>query len=175
VGKKHLSRNNLWRGAAACLLALLSACTVRQLGASDASLEQAKSTAAAGAALFEGQCAQCHGSRGEGRGGAPAVMGAGALPRYPREDTLAQSGYVGRDGQPGATRPPGPVAGRPEFVTAENLQAYLAYHMPKVKQQPLTQEDYWDIVQFMLIAHGCEVPPQGISEDNAAKIAVQAR
>jgi len=44
--------------------------------------------------------------------------------------------------------------------------------MPKLKLQPLTDQDYWAIVQFMLIAHGSTVPARGISPENAAQVAI---
>ena len=162
--------------AASCVSAcLLAACSVRPFGASDANLEQAKSNAQRGATLFDAQCAQCHGERGEGRGNVPAIMGPGALKRYPQEDSLSQTTYAGSDGQRGSLRPPEPAQGRPEFVSAQNLQSYLAYHMPKIERAPMTDEDYWDVVQFMLIAHGSQVPAEGLSPSNGSKVAIQAR
>src|SRR5690242_1695526 len=41
-----------------------------------------------GAALFAEQCARCHGRHGEGIADAPIVLGPGALPEYPRDDSV---------------------------------------------------------------------------------------
>jgi mono/diheme cytochrome c family protein len=125
-----------------------------------------------GAGLFETQCASCHGEHGEGRGNVPAIMGPGALRRQPPVDTLSQTTNAGSDGQRGALRPPSPDQGRPEFVTAASLHSYLVYHMPKIERQPMTEADYWAVVQFMLIAHGSEVPEEGVSAANGARIAI---
>ena len=155
-------------------VAVCAGCAVRSFGASDANLEHARSSASVGAGLFEGQCASCHGEHGEGRGNVPAIMGPGALRRQPWVDTLSQTTYAGNDGQRGAQRPPSPEQGRPEFVTAASLHAYLVYHMPKIERQAMTVEDYWAVVQFMLIAHGSEVPEEGISVDNGAMVVINA-
>jgi mono/diheme cytochrome c family protein len=153
---------------------VLAGCAVRSFGASDANLEQARSGASVGAGLYASQCAGCHGESGEGAGAVPAIMGAGALRRHPRADTLAQTSHEGSDGQRGALRPGAPEQGRPEFVSAESLHGYLVYHMPKIKRQPMTEEDYWAVVQFMLIAHGSDVPPEGVSEANGAQVAIRS-
>ena len=155
-------------------VALFAGCAVRSFGASDANLEHARGSAAIGAGLFESQCASCHGEHGEGRGNVPAIMGPGALRRQPLVDPLTQSAYSSTDGQRGAVHPPAPEQGRPEFVSAASLEAYLVFHMPKIKRQPLTEEDYWALVQFMLIAHGSEVPQEGISADNGARVVINA-
>jgi hypothetical protein len=70
--------------------------------------------------------------------------------------------------------PPPPDQGRPEFVTAASLQAYLLFHMPKIKRQPLTEQDYWALVHFMLLAHGSEVPAEGVSAANGALVAIHS-
>lgn len=151
---------------------IAAACSVTPYGASDADLERAKSSALRGASLFESQCSACHGERGEGRGSTPPIIGPGALKRYPNESSLGSSTSASSDGQRGALRPPGPEQGRPEFVSAENLQSYLVHHMPKIKREPLSDEDYWAVVEFMLIAHGRDVPAEGLSSRNGAKIAI---
>lgn len=155
-------------------IALLAGCAVRSFGASDANLTRARNDASVGASLFASQCASCHGEHGEGGGNIPAVMGTGALRRHPGIDSLAQTSHEGTDGQRGALRPPAPEQGRPEFVSAESLHSYLVYHMPKIKRQPMNEEDYWAVVQFMLIAHGSDVPRQGISAANGAQVAIHS-
>lgn len=169
---RRLLSSLLSPSSALAALFVATACAVTPYGASDANLEKARSSAERGATLFETQCAACHGERGEGQGGTPAIIGPGALKRYPNEGSLAASTSASSDGQRGALRPPGPEHGRPEFVSAESLQGYLVHHMPKIKRQPLSDEDYWSIVEFMLIAHGREVPPEGLSGSNGARVAI---
>jgi hypothetical protein len=101
-------------------------------------------------------------------------MGPGALRRQPLIDSLSQTTNASSDGQRGALRPPSPDQGRPEFVTAASLHSYLVYHMPKIERQPMTGEDYWAVVQFMLIAHGSDVPEEGVSAANGARVAIAA-
>jgi mono/diheme cytochrome c family protein len=150
----------------------LVGCSVAQLGASDADLESAKSQAFQGAVIFEEQCASCHGKRGEG-GAAPAILGRGALPRYPRADSVDPAA-----GQPAVqqvpSRAPTPEIGRPEFVSALSLERYLEYHMPKgVHGRTLSEDDYWAVVNFMLLAHGADVPSEGIASTNAASVKLE--
>lgn len=174
-------KNARARGVMAALVrvavgsALAAGCTVSSFGASDANLERAKNQAAHGAGIFERECASCHGARGEGGGGVPAILGEGALERYPRPDATAQSSYSGSDGQQGVRGAPAASMGRPELVTALTLRDYLVHHMPKIKRQPLTEEDYWAVVSFMLVAHGSDVPEEGVSADNAAEVAIHSR
>jgi mono/diheme cytochrome c family protein len=158
-----------------CYAALAAGCATAPFGASDANLELARSQAAYGSSVFELQCAGCHGPRGEGRGGVPAILGDGALARYPRMDSTYVSSYSGADGQHPVRQAPAPELGRPEFVTAQSLQTYLFHHMPKIKREPLTEQDYWAVVSFMLVAHGLEVPADGISRDNGTKVAINPR
>jgi mono/diheme cytochrome c family protein len=163
------------RSVMALSVVLGAGCAVVAFGASDANLERARSQATYGSGVFERECADCHGPRGEGRGAAPPIMGQGALKRYPREDSTFQASYSGHDGQEGARRAPPPEFGRPEFVNAQGLQTYLVYHMPKIKKQPLTEQDYWAVVNFILLGHGIEVPADGISKDNGSRVAINPR
>src|SRR6185295_13270062 len=149
--------------------------TVTSPGASDANLVLAKSRAAQGASLFDASCTSCHGPRGEGLAGAPPILGVTGLPRYPRDQSGVQvyrdPNQVQRQNE---NRVPG-VASRPEFVTALDLYNYLRQHAnglerPALSLQPaatgappLTEEECWAIVNFMLIAHGSNVPAEEIS------------
>jgi hypothetical protein len=38
---------------------------------------------------------------------------------------------------------------------------------------PLSEEEYWAIVSFMLIAHGSNVPPEEISVANAHDVLIR--
>lgn len=151
----------------------LAACAAVQIGASDADLESARSRALHGATVFHEQCATCHGQRGEGRGAAPSILGAGALPRYQRAGTLDTYAT-----EPGAQQAPAaaatPTRGRPELASALDLHSYLAGHMPQVAQgQRLTSDDYWAVVNFMLLAHGASVPEEGVASANAANVRLE--
>lgn len=156
-----------------------SACSPTRAGASDAALEQAKSRAAQGSARFEQACAGCHGPRGEGLAGAPTIIGPNALPRYPRDQSGVQlfqdPNQVQRQNQ---QRVPG-MASRIEFVTARDLHDYIAGHMPKVRRPDgstdLSDNDVWAVVNFMLIAHGSEVPAGEISPENASDVPIRAQ
>ena len=172
--------------AAVLVVALAAGCAVTAPGASDANLALAKSRAARGGALFDTACSSCHGPRGEGLSGAPAVIGVTGLSRYPRDQVGMQlyqdPNQVQRQNQ---DRVPG-LATRAEFVTARDLYDYVWQHAPKVKQvntarqakegsaAPLTEEDCWALVNFMLVAHGSSVPEQEISAANARDVLIRA-
>src|SRR4029079_1723646 len=169
---------NPFFGAAAMAfaLALGGGCAVSQAGASDADLAQAKSRATQGASLFDAACASCHGPRGEGLAGAPPIIGVTGLPRFPRDQAGMQvyqdPNLLQRQNE---RRVPG-VASRPEFVTALDLFNYVQQHTTGFKRPaalpaqpgetngpPLSEEERWAIVNFMLIAHGSNVPAEEIS------------
>ena len=38
------------------------------------------------------------------------------------------------------------------------------------RRAALSAEDYWAIVNFMLLAHGVQLPPEGVTEKNAASV-----
>jgi cytochrome c5 len=154
-------------------LPLAGCAGARMGGASDADLESARSEALHGATLFHEQCATCHGERGEGRGAAPSILGDGALPRYQRAGSL--DAYAT---QPGLQQAPAsaaaPAEGRPELASALDLHGYLVGHMPQVAQgQRLSSDDYWAVVTFMLLAHGADVPDEGIVSANAARVKIE--
>jgi len=165
----------IYSSCVALLLAL--GCAVNPPGASDANLAQAKSRASQGAALFENACANCHGPRGEGLAGAPPVLGVTGLPRYPRDQNGVQlyqdPNQVQRQNQ---DRVPG-AASRTEFVTANDLYGYLRQHVSTVKRPAgaaqLNEEECWSVVNFMLIAHGSDVPEQEISAANARDVLIR--
>ena len=160
------------------LLALswLGACAATPLGASDAQLALAKGRAAQGGAVFDRACAGCHGPRGEGLAGAPPVLGATALPRYPRDQAGVQlyqdPQQIQRQAQ---LRLPG-APSRIELVTARDVYDYLKVHMSMVRKPTsvgeLTDEDLWGVVSFLLIARGSDVPGPGVSPANAPSVLI---
>lgn len=159
-------------------LSWLAACAVTAPGASDAHMAQARSRAAQGGAVFDRACASCHGPRGEGLAGAPAILGGTALPRYPRDQAGVQlyqdPQQIQRQAQ---LRLPG-APSRIELVTALDVYDYLKSHMSMVRKPTsvgeLTDEELWGVVSFLLIARGSDVPAAGISPANAASVSIAA-
>lgn len=159
-------------------LSWLGACAATPLGASDAQLAMAKSRAAQGGAVFDRACASCHGPRGEGLASAPPILGATALPRYPRDQAGVQlyqdPQQIQRQAQ---LRVPG-APSRIELVTALDVHDYLKVHMSMVRKPAnvgeLTDEELWSVVNFLLIAQGSDVPEAGISPANAASVLIAA-
>ncbi len=151
-----------------------AACAATPLGASDVDLARARDKASRGATAFAQSCAHCHGERGEGLAGASAILGSGALPEYPRDNS-----------GPGSTTPTDPQqlqiqtqtrpAGAPwrePFRNAQSLFDFTSVHMPKAQTANLSTDDYWAIVTFMLTVQGSDIPPGGINAGNASSIAI---
>jgi cytochrome c5 len=174
---KQLPFPSLTVGALACGLALACGASTPP-GASDANLAQAKSRANQGAALYDRACAKCHGPRGEGLAAAPAIVGATALPRYPRDQSGVQlyqdPQQIQRQAQ---LRVPG-AASRPEFVTANDVFQYLQRHRTEVIKpdtgMDVSDEELWAVLSFVLIAYGSAVPDAGLSPENAASVPLRS-
>jgi hypothetical protein len=49
---------------------------------------------------------------------------------------------------------------------------YLSHHTPEQNLRSLTPPELWTIVTFMLIAHGSQVPPGGVTPENASRISI---
>jgi mono/diheme cytochrome c family protein len=155
-------------------VALAAACAGTPRGATRANLAKARSGSPQGSDLFHQHCAGCHGKRGESVTGAPRILGAGALPEYPRERDLKADPA---SGDPellrlqAQTRPSG-APWRDPFRTAQDLHRYVseAMPLPADKAGSLTAEQYWAIVHFMLLAHGVQVPPEGVTANNASSV-----
>jgi mono/diheme cytochrome c family protein len=124
---------------------LAIACAATTRGASPDAVAAARSRAPDGARVFANECAGCHGNRGQGKGTVPALMGAEAL----------------RD----------PEA----FRTAETLFDYVSRSMPLPRDRigSLKPEQYWAVVNFILLAHQSEVPPGGVTPENAPSVVIQ--
>ena len=153
-----------------------AACSVTALGATDTGITQARAKAPAGAELFEGQCASCHGRHGEGLTTAPPIMGPSALPKYPRDSNTSSlnPAFATNAQVQDSTRVPG-QSKRGAFNTAQDLYEYVSTRMPLPKSSAgtLKPEEYWAIVNYRLRAHGAPVPAEGISEANAKTIDIQ--
>jgi mono/diheme cytochrome c family protein len=153
-------------------------CAGRQRGAAPESLAKAQSVASSGSDLFKAHCAICHGQRGESVGRAPRILGPGALPEYPAEQNLNADPAAG---DPellrlrAQTRPAG-APWRDPFRTAEDLYRYVSKNMPRPadKAGSLRPDEYWAIINFMLVAHGVDVPLSGVGEQNASSVKLRA-
>jgi cytochrome c553 len=151
-------------------------CASTQAGATADDLARARNQTAPGATTFANACARCHGQRGEGVA-APAVLGSGALPEYPRNNvssgdpTLYDPQLIQIQAQ---TRPAG-APSRDPFRNALDLYSFTAKHMPKDRAAELKDDDYWAVVTFLLAAQGASLPPRGIDPANAASIPIPRR
>lgn len=90
---------------------------------------------AMGQSLYSENCASCHGAAGEGKGGAPPVVGAGALPLDPR---------------PGSKR-------AAQFKTAADVGGWVKANMPPKAPGSLSDDQYWAILAFDLKANGVDL------------------
>lgn len=136
-------------GSALALLALAS-CAGGALGrgASTEAVDSARTATPQGATVFEQECAVCHGKRGQGAAAVPPVMGAGALANSSDE--------------------------RPPFVTAADVFAYVKREMPLPKNRAgtLSDAEYWAVTDFMLRAHGVDLPEQPLTPENAKGVSL---
>ena len=169
-------------GAAFVLSALLGlGCAVTQTGATAADLDRARGEAGQGATTFAKECARCHGQRGEGLAGAPAgapaILGVGALPEYPR-NTGSAGGPTMLDPQQlqieAQTRPAG-AASRDSFRNAQDLYNFISTRMPRTRPGQLKQDDYWAVVSYLLAAQGATLPAGGVGPASAISMPIPRR
>ncbi len=166
------------RFASACSALLvglsLFGCSVTPLGATETGVSAAKQKNPVGADIYDRECASCHGKRGEGLSAAPNIMGPGALPVYARDPSTTGSLAVQAESQQQENmRPPGQQTRQP-FKTAADLYEFVSHWMPKPQARvgSLKADEYWAVVNYILIAHGSVVPPEGVNEQNAKNVAV---
>jgi hypothetical protein len=162
-------------GLILCGLAWLG-CASTQLGARPEDLARARDQAGQGATVFANECASCHGQRGEGLASASAILGAGALPEYPRssgvgDPTVTDPQLIQIQAQ---SRPAG-AAWRDPFRNAQDLYTFTTTHLPKSHASTLKDSDYWAVVSFVLVAQGASLPPAGLGPANAASLAIPRR
>jgi hypothetical protein len=161
------------------VVALAIACVTMSHGATEANLAQARNGAAEGAALFNEHCAGCHGERGESVSHAPRIMGEGALPEFPRERNM-NADVASADPEllrlKAQTRPSG-APWRDPFRNARDLFNFVSTRMPMPVKiaGSLPAEQYWAITDFMVRAHGVQVPPEGVNAGNASSVKLQER
>jgi mono/diheme cytochrome c family protein len=165
-----------WVGGSLLVLggSLLS-CAATRTGATDADLARARDQASPGATVFSQECARCHGQRGEGLAGLSPILGPGALPEYPR-DNSGPGGATMTDPQQLQiqiqTRPSG-APWRDAFRNAQDLYDFVSTHMPKSRAGALKPDDYWAVINFMVsVQEGSSPPPGGINASNARSISI---
>ncbi len=145
----------------------------------DAQVGGSAALAPDGAKLFSLHCASCHGDRGQGLVHAPAIIGTGALAEYAAEATSASNPQLSNPGQVQTqklTQVPG-AASRAPFRTAADVYQYISTRMPMPAKNAgsLTAQEYWALLNFMLVSHGAQVPEGGVNEANAASVALRAK
>ena len=175
--RSQLMRRLLPTLACSVLSIALLDCTVTPLGATDDGIAKARAASAPGASEYDEECSSCHGKRGEGLTTAPALMGSGALPTFPRDDSSSSSGAFATSGQVqggDAARVPG-QSKRDPFRTAQDVYDYVSSRMPlpKSKAGTLKPEEYWAIVNYILVANAITVPAGGVTEANAKSVALR--
>ena len=157
-----------------CSASWLAACA-STVGASDANLAVANDKAATGASVFAANCARCHGDRGQGRNG-PQLMGAGALPQYPRDKSAATQFTDPKEiEQQVKTQAPGTPSREP-FNHAGDLFDYISKNMPPGDEAgTLKPQEYWAVVNFVLTAHGAALPEGGVGPQNASSVSIEPK
>ena len=153
---------------------VLLGCAVTKMGATPEDLARAQDQAAAGATTYANECAKCHGQRGEGRAGAPALLGRGTLPEYPRDvgSTGSEAFLDAQQLQIEMQARPAGAAWRDPFKNAQDLYAFISMHMPKTDAGALKPGEYWAVVNFLLAAQGASLPAGGIGPANASSVPI---
>ncbi len=148
-----------------------------QPGASDANLAKAKQASAPGADVYQRDCAGCHGDRGEGLTQNPGLMGGGALPLYKRDPNTSTNPAFKTTTDRRENTTAGQQDPRKAFKTAQDLFDYVSTQMPlpSSRKGSLKPEEYWAVVNFILIGHGVNVPQGGVNDKNAASVDIQAK
>lgn len=101
-----------------------------------------------GEALYASGCAGCHGERGEGTDGRPALIGENTLPLAP---------------------PSGAETRKGEMKTAADLFAFIKSDMPPIAPGSVPDDEAWAIVAFLVKergkapAGGAEIGPRSAS------------
>ena len=65
---------------------------------------------------------------------------------------------------------------RGKFVTAQDVFDYVKSEMPlpKKKVGTLSEQQYWEVTEYLLAASGRKLPDGGLTADNAASVTVNA-
>jgi mono/diheme cytochrome c family protein len=160
-------------GALLVIASVTGGCSSASLGAPPKTLAAARARTPEGAALYDRECAGCHGTRGEGLSSTPSVMGPAALPTFARGDSRMDGPVLDSALEKEGEQPPGEPT-RPAFRTAEDLFAYVSKWMPLPQERIgcLEPEEYWAVVNYLLIANGSPVPANGVNAGNASTVPV---
>jgi len=151
-------------------------CATTPLGAQPSDLARGRDQFVQGGTVYANECATCHGARGEGLASAPSILGAGALPEYPRsagagDPTITDPQLIQIAAQ---TRPQG-AAWRDPFRNARDLYTFTTTHMPKSRASALKEADYWSVTSYLLAVQGASLPPGGVDPANAAATPIPKR
>ena len=151
-------------------------CASTPLGAPPADLARGRDQFLQGATVFSNECVTCHGAHGEGLASAPPILGAGALPEYPRttgagDPTITDPQLIQIAAQ---TRPQG-AAWRDPFRNARDLYTFTTTHLPKSRASTLKETDYWSVTSYLLAVQGASLPPGGVDPANAASTPIPKR
>jgi len=108
---------------------------------------------ARGQELYGAKCAGCHGAAGEGKAGAPPVVGLdkGALPLDP---------------------PPGAKGRTTQFKTVADIADFVVKAMPPKAPGSLSAEDYYSILAFDLKANGIDLGDKKLDGELAKTLEV---
>lgn len=124
---------------------------------SGAGLPPGSGNAAAGATLYQAQCASCHGANGEGVPGNPP--GPALIGREPREG-------FGFGNDPKLVRTVGNY-----WPEAATLFDYIKRTMPLTAPGSLSDDDVYSLTAHLLVAN--EILPSGATLDSASLMAVR--
>lgn len=117
-------------------------------GVNTAALASARQQAPEGAAVYDRECADCHGGDGEGGSSIPALFTRDALPKA-RE-------------------------GRATFASAADVEHFIRTKMPLPKSRAgsLSDEQSFRVTAFILQVRGIALPEGGLDATNAARVIV---
>jgi hypothetical protein len=104
-------------------------------------------------------------------------MGPGGLPVYPKESGMAMNAAFSDPSElklREASRPAG-APKRDPFNTAQDVFNYVSHQMPMKAAGSLKPEEYWAILNFILVAHGVAVPQGGVNVNNANSVVVTSQ
>lgn len=139
-------------------LLLMSGCMVRDTRGPEMKSEKDvresfNDQALKGAALYEANCAKCHGIAGEGGKKAPRVvdMDKGALSLNP---------------------PPSAEKRTMQFVTVADLAKFVVENMPADDPGKLNEDDYFRILAFDLKANGADVGIEHLDMQHTTKLVI---
>jgi hypothetical protein len=105
------------------------------------------------------------------------VLGPGALPEYPRDNSGSGMATITDPQQlqiQTQTRPAG-APWRDPFRNAQDVYDFVSAHLPKSRASEMKQDDYWAVVTFLIAAQGGQPPAGGISAANARSISIPRR